>query len=229
MTSQIFKDRIVGELLPIYCNDPSRGLGCEGFKANWKKVTDVDAADFLLALDAGLIRHLGGGLYRAPRSRASEIFFWAGLKSVSPRPVTLWVEPIITVAVLSRLHFKWGWPRDLLGTQSAKWEFDVTAYLATDLSIEYVACEVKKTVAELDQLVELMQRFAADSSAYEAGKAAKEKNAFNKLKGLKERRASIFWAVGPGGANRVFRVTYADGGLVTFRPASVDALRYPGP
>jgi hypothetical protein len=86
-TFQAFKDRIVGDLLPTFCDDPSRGWGCGGFKEDWKNVTEKDAADFLLALDAGLIEHQGRGLYRAPRSHASEQFFWSGKKSVLPRPV----------------------------------------------------------------------------------------------------------------------------------------------
>ena len=229
MTLQAFRDRIMGTLLPQFCNDPSRGYGCEGFKEDWKKVNEKDAADFLLALDACLVEHLGRGLYKAPRSCASEQFFWQGKKNISPRPITLWVEPIITVAVLYRLYHEWGWPRHLLGTQSRKWEFDVMAYRASDPNNEYVACEVKKTSAELDQLVELMQRFAADRDLCDAIKSSREENACRKLKGLQERHASIFWAVGPNGANKVFRMTYTDGGRVTFTPDSDDALRYPGP
>jgi hypothetical protein len=228
MVSRGFRDRVVGKLLPTFCNDPTRSWGCEGFKEDWEKVTEKDAADFLSALDAGLVEHLGRGLYRAPRSQASEQFFWSGRKNVSPRPVTIWVEPIIAVAVLYRLHSKWGWPKDLLGTQSRKWEFDVTAYRASDLKKEYVACEVKKTAAELDQLVELMQRFSADCDLYDAPKSAREKNASRKLKGLQARQAPIFWAVGPNGANKVFRVTYTNGGTVSLKSASDDALTYPG-
>lgn len=226
-TFQAFRDRIMGDLLPAFCDDPSRGWGREGFREDWKKVTEKDAADFLLALDAGLIEHQGRGLYRAPKSLAGELFFWEGNKSVSPRRLTLWVEPIITVAVLSRLHFKWGWPKELIGTQSRKWEFDVTAYRSFDPDNEYVACEVKKTVAELDQMVALMQRFSTDPDAGDTLKSSKEVNAFRKLKGLQARRASIFWAVGPNEANKIFRMTYTDAGALIFKPASEDALTYP--
>jgi hypothetical protein len=227
-TFQAFKNRVVGDLLPTFCDDPSRGWGCGGFKEDWKNVTEKDAADFLLALDAGLIEHQGRGLYRAPRSQAGERFFWSGKKGVLPRPVTLWVEPVITVAALSRLHFNWGWPKELIGTQSRKWEFDVTAYRSSDLSNEYVACEVKKTVAEQDQLVELMQRFSTDRNAGDALMSSREKNAFRKLKGLQARRASIFWALGPNGTNKVYRMTYTDGGAVIFKSASDEALTYAG-
>ena len=224
---EAFKDRIRGDLLPTFCNDPSRSWGCEGFKEDWKNVTERDAADFLLALDAGLIEHKGRGRYRAPRSRGSEQFFWSGRKGVLPRSVTLWVEPIITVAALSRLHFKWGWPKELIGTQSQKWEFDLAAYRASDLGNEYVACEVKKTLAEQDDLIEIMQRFSSDRDAGNALNSSREKNAFRKLKGLQARRAPIFWALGPNGVNKIFRVTYTDAGGMIFESASDDALTYP--
>ena len=41
--------------------------GCEGFKEDWKNVTEKDAAAFLLALNEGLIEHRERGLYEAPR------------------------------------------------------------------------------------------------------------------------------------------------------------------
>src|SRR5690349_9926108 len=106
--SAAFEDRILNELLPIFCNDSSRGWGCDGFRNEWHKVSEVDAQDFLRGLDNGLVEHVGRGLYRAPKSLASEQFFWSGRKNTHPRLVTLWIEPIITVAVLSRLHFDLG-------------------------------------------------------------------------------------------------------------------------
>lgn len=112
--------------------------------------------------------------------------------------------------------FSWGVAKRTHWYAVAKWEFDVTAYRASDLSNEYVACEVKKTVAELDQLVELIQRFSADRDAGDA------------LKSSKARHASIFWAVGPNRANKVFRMTYTDGGAVIFKSASDEALTYAG-
>ena len=229
MTFQTFKNRILGDLLPTFCNHPSRGWGCEGFKEDWKNVSEKDAIDFIVALDAGLIEYdKERGLYRAQKSFAGEQFFWEGRKNIFPRPITLWIEPIITMAVLARLHFKWGWPKELIGTQSRHWEFDVTAYATTDLKNEFLACEVKKTVAELDQMVELMQRFSTDSNVDDIPKSPKEKNAFRKLKGLQARQASVFWAAGPNGVSKVFRMTYADKGKVFFKTASEDALTYTG-
>lgn len=225
MTTQAFKDRIMGELLPIFCNDPSRAWGCSGFREDWDKVKPGDAVDFLRGLDAGLVKHQERGLYRAPRSRATVQFFWSGRKNTLPRRVTLWVEPIITVAALSRLHFDRGWPKDLLGTESPKYEFDATAFRPSDSDNEYIACEVKKTVAELNQLTELM----LDPDLHRSKNSSKSINASRKLKGLQERRAPVFWALGPGGEHRVFRTTYTDGGSVRLEVAPDDVLTYPGP
>src|ERR1700730_17409336 len=120
-----------------------------------------------------------------------------------------------------------GMAKRAISTQSRKCEFDVTAYRSSDPDNEYVACEVKKTVAELDQMVALMQRFSADPDTGDTLKSSREVNAFRKLKGLHARRASIFWAVGPNEANKIFRMTYTDAGEVIFNPASEDALTYP--
>ena len=73
-----------------------------------------------------------------------------------------------------------------------------------------------------------MQRFSIDRDTGDALMSSKEKNAFRKLKGLQAMRASIFWAVGPNGANKVFRMTYTDRGAVIFKSASDDALTYAG-
>lgn len=127
---QEFQSRILNEFLPEFCNDPTRAYGPDGFKPDWYKVSDVDAADFLRGIDSGLVEHVERGLYKAQCSVAREQFFWSGLKRKLPRPITLWVEPIISVAVLARLHFELGWPKTLLGTQTKNgWTFDVAAYL----------------------------------------------------------------------------------------------------
>jgi hypothetical protein len=38
--------------------------------------------------------------------------------------MTLWVEPIITIGALSRLHFEFGWPAAMLGMQTDDYAFD---------------------------------------------------------------------------------------------------------
>lgn len=220
-----FEERFLHDLVPTFCRETNRGYNLLSFKPEFHKVHEKDAHDFVRGFDSGLIKHVGRGLYRAPQSRAGETFFWEGEKKHKPRQITLWVEPIITVAVLSRLHFELGWPRELIGTQSIDWAFDVTTYLETDHSGEYIACEVKKTESELRQLVHLMQHFGANCQT--EAKRGKEVNANKKVQGLRSRRAPIFWAVGPGGSHFVSKVSYSDSGLVVFEEASIAELRYP--
>ena len=220
MAWRAFEDRVLNDLLPEFCN--ARGWGLEGFRREWNRIGDRDAEDFLRGLDAGLVDHRGRGLYKAPRSTASEQFFWSGRVNVEPRKITLWAEPIITVAVLARLHFDLGWPKHLLGTQSPGWAFDVTAYQPPDLKNEHIACEVKKSVFEVDQLVALMAHFGQNQPTGELG--GHKKNAHRKVQALRERRPPLFWAVGPD-VSQVFRVTYDDE-LVMLKPTSSEELRY---
>jgi len=177
-------------------------------------------------LDTGLVDHTGRGLYRAPRSRACEQFFWEGIKAVTPRSITLWIEPIITVAVLTRLHFDLGWPKNLMGTQSPDWAFDVVAYRDNDLLNEFLACEVKKSPKELDELIELMTRFGTESLASTEGLRGKERNAHRKVKALRVRHAPYFWAVGPEKYTHLFRVAYGADDVVTFREVPLDDIAY---
>jgi hypothetical protein len=155
-----FQQRILNSFLPIFCDDPSRCWGPDGFSADWSKVSEIDAADFLRGMDGHLVEHVGRGLYRAPRSYASDQFFWSGLTEKNPRPITLWVEPIITIAVFARLHFDLGWPRPLIGGQSKNpWAFDAATHLSDDADAEHIACEVKKNTRELDELIRFMKTF----------------------------------------------------------------------
>lgn len=225
--SRAFQERILNDLLPTYCNDPSRAWGAAGFKDDCGKITEVDAADFLRGMDGELAKHEGRGLYRAPRSRAREQFFWPGAKKTVPRTRTLWAEPIITVAVVARLHFDLGWPKELIGTQSLDWAFDVTAYLSIDSKIEFIACEVKKSVREMNQLVEHMIRFGTASSVDQlVAPKDKELNAFRKLRALRRRKPPLFLAVAPGGIGRAFSVQYPGDDIVRFQEIAVQQLAY---
>jgi len=231
--SQAFQDRILNDFLPIFCT--SRSWSTDGFKADWSKISEVDATDFLRGFSGGLLKHEGRGLYRAPRSYASEQFFSSGSKQKNPRHITLSVEPIITVAVLARLHFELGWPKESLGTQTkGGWAFDVATYLSSDSEVEYIACEVKKSSAEVGELLELMDRFGKNPHA---AVAFKEQNAFRKVKALRSRRPPLFWAVGPARSGHAFRVEYSEEDVVFFHEIQdldylswrhVDRLAHPG-
>jgi hypothetical protein len=104
MSSGAFKERILSDLVPTFCNDPARNYDLSGFKANFHDIHEADADAFLRGFDAGLTQ-LDGNMYRAPRRCAREQLFWEGPKKTVPRPITIWAEPIITIATVSRLHF----------------------------------------------------------------------------------------------------------------------------
>src|SRR5690242_7228605 len=122
---ELFRDQILNDFLPIFCNHPSRAWGADGFTADWSKITEEDAADFLRGIQGGLVEHVGRGQYRAPRSPHKEQLFWSGSTKTHPRPISLWIEPIIGIAVLARLHFGLGWPKQSLGTETKDGAFDV--------------------------------------------------------------------------------------------------------
>lgn len=227
---QKFRDRILNDLLPEFCNDPSRAWTTDGFKADWDKISEIDAADFLRGIDGGLVKHEGRGQYKAPRSRALEQFFWSGLVKKIPRPVTIWVEPIITVATVARLRFDLEWPAELIGMQSSDWAFDAATYLSNASEAEYIACEIKKSRAELLQVIELMKQFGSRPPIDRREVKAKELNAYKKLQALRSRRAPFFFlAVGPGGPAfcDAFKVQYDEqDDLVSFEEINYQELAY---
>ncbi|OLF71073.1 hypothetical protein AWH62_13525 [Maricaulis sp. W15] len=197
----------------------------EGFKEASLRIGDEDARYFLQAWEAGLIVRKSPGAYTAPASHVTEQLFWDGRKTYSPRPYTLWLEPIITFGGLSRLHHDHGWPVAQIGTQSIDWAFDLVARLPGEAE-EFIAGEVKKSRREIDAMLDVMNALGADPAHSEPPSGDKTRNAYKKLAGLKARRAAVFWALGPEGYSLVFRVNYFDDGRVEFEPVGQDALEY---
>lgn len=177
-----------------------------------------------MAWNAGLIEHTDRGLYRAAKSGAREQFFWSGLKTPERRSFTLWLEPVITIGGLGRLHFDHRWPREQIGCQSNDYAFDLVTYLP-DTSTIYIAGEVKKTDGEIDVLLALMSRFGLDPDAPYPS-AGKERNASKKVTSLRTGHAPVFWALGPNGRSEVFQVHY-DGPIIRFEPLDETALSFP--
>jgi hypothetical protein len=222
----IFSRRLLEEWLPTYCNDPKRKYLMMGYKPNSNKVTVQDARDFMRALDHGIVTDTGGGRFRMPQSKAIEVIFWEGSKTTIPRPITLWMEPIITIAAIARLHLDYGWPIAYLGTQSEKWEFDLMAYKPPDLKNEHIAGEVKKSSKELDELLNNLQIFRAEDSLDYRTASRVEKNAHKKWLGLHRCHAPFFWAVGPGGDSRLFEVSYSSDGNIVLNRTTHDQLHF---
>ena len=219
-----FEQILYDRLIPEFCGEARRGCDASGFQSGSVHISQQDAHYFLKAFNAGLIEHQGSGLYRAARSAAREQFFWEGRRALTPRPFTLWLEPIITVAGLARLHFDYGWPKHLIGTQSLDWAFDLVTFLP-DRAEELIAGEVKKTAKEIDQLLQLMTIFGRHPTI-EIPSSGKERNAYKKVLALRSRRPPLFWALGPDGVSEVFAVQYSEGGVVDLIATENAALKF---
>lgn len=201
-----FRSILDGELIPEFCALSARGYIPAGYREPRTPLSDFDATHFLRGWRAGLMKSDGFGRYRASRNGSVEQFFWEGSRSVSPRPFWLWLEPVITLGAMARLHLDFGWPADGVAAQSSDYAFDVVAYRADDHT-EAIAGEVKKTKKECDDLLSLMIQFGAQPSVPKSDTSV-ALNAYKKVAGLVKRRAPIFWLIGPEGYSRVFKVMY---------------------
>lgn len=230
MTATNYKgafDRLITDrLIPEFCQNPKKPLAPESFKLETlTNVSECDARYFLMAINEALIEHQGCGHYRAPLSAADVQFFWEGRKAFQPQRFTLWIEPIITVAGLARLHLDHGWPKRFLGMEPAGWAFDLVA-MYPDSQTMFIACEVKKTAKEVEDLLALMRKFGLDPTA-DKPKTSKEDNAYKKVRGLRDHRPQLFWALGPNGLSEVFCLEYGAMGQIELMPTSEFALRFP--
>jgi hypothetical protein len=123
------------------------------------------------------------------------------------------------------MHFDLGWPKHLIGMQSKDYGFDATCYLTDDAPAEHIACEVKASAAGLDVCIRNMIRFAANPDAPEPRSGGK-RNAWKKVLALRRSRAPLFWALGPGRYEFVYRVHY-DGDTILLDHTTLEDLRYP--
>lgn len=200
----IFRQQLYDIWLPNFCNAPERGYGVDGFKdSSIDKLTEHDAYWFLRAIELEIVTE-ELGFFTAPLSKAKEQIFWQGLKSKVPRPVTLWIEPVITIGALAILHQQYGWPINRLGAQSITWAFDMVGY-GKNREDEVLACEVKKTVSEIDTLIKLMQLYS-NQCDLDVVPAGKERNAFKKVIGIRRAWPPVFWALGPNNYSLVYKV-----------------------
>lgn len=222
---QEFWRRLREEWLPAYCNDPKRRYATEGFNASSKKVSEHDARDFLRAIDQKVVSVDGGGRFRMPRSKTHEVLFWEHSTLIVPRPITLWLEPVITIAAIARLHLDYGWPVDCLGMQSADSAFDLVGYDPPDFQDEHIAGEVKDNATQLDRLLAHMNQCSVEGNSQCLAPKTR-KNAHRKVVGLKRCRAPVFWALGPDCDSRVFAVAYGDDGRIALHPSLEENLRF---
>lgn len=218
-----FEHKIHTQWLGPFCHN--RGyVHWEFVEDSLNKLSEADARDFMSAIDSGLVIHQAGA-FEAPCSKAKEYVFWEGPADLSPRRLTLWLEPIITIAGLWRMHRDYGWPAERLGAQSSSYAFDFVGYEA-DQTTEFVLCEVKPTRKALDLLINLMQKHRGTPKEAVNECPPAEKNALKKVIALRESHSRTFWALGPDNYGQVFTVRRDPSGEVILIPATDSALRF---
>jgi|SRR5450631_3284654 len=223
-----FVSRVETDLLPSYCR--AKGYPEAGFKReSLGKVTSADARNCLRAIDEALLERLPNQRFTMPRNTATEILFWEGSTQKVPRPITLWLEPVITFAAIARLHFDFGWPKELLATQPKSWAFDISASFADHGDREHIVGEVKKSSKEIDVLLRDLNSFCSEPRNEEPPKGDPRRNAFKKWDRLRAIEAPIFWAIGPGSSDIVFNVDRQSDGRIILREIPVVELRYREP
>lgn len=220
-----FNRRLRHEWLEPFCRHPARQYPEQGYvESSASKLDPLDAKDFLCAVDEGLVEHRNG-VFTAPCSKVKEQIFWSGSKSVSPRPITLWIEPIITIAGLARLHKRFGWPQRQLGMQSKTWAFDLVGY-SCDLNHEMLVCEVKKSWTEIQMLHKFMEEHGSSPAEALTDMKGAERNAVKKVLGLRQSNAQTLWLLGPSGKSKVFSVNRGLDGQITLEARDERALHY---
>ncbi|MBA3070244.1 MAG: hypothetical protein FP825_17425 [Hyphomonas sp.] len=201
-----FQMRLHSEWLPAFCFAPRNNYSVEGFRTSSLRALDAfDAEWFLQAIDRRLVTH-EDGTFRAPLSSAVESIFWQLEKSIVPRPVTLWREPVITIGAVARLHVQFGWPIAFLGMQSKrKWAFDLVGY-GVDTSRELLLCEVKKSDREIEKLKALMLRYCAEEPLEVEPPKGELQNAYRKVQDIRISWPLRVWLLGPGGRGELYGI-----------------------
>lgn len=215
-----FEERLYREWLPAYCS--SRGYDPAGFRPASLTVSAADARGCMRALDAKLVRDLGGGRFATGPMQPIEPLFWEGRRAVIPRPITLWHEPVISFATLARLHDDFGWPAELLVNQPGGWAFDIAGRDPADPKQFHLLVEVKKSRRESDSLVQDLVR------ASEGDVAGMSVNSRKKWDALLREPPRVVWVVGPDRQSQAFRVSHAVvSGPPRLEPALDDAVLCP--
>lgn len=209
-----------GEWLEAYCSDPGRRYDATGFDPSSLRVGEADARDCARAIDERIVRDVGGGRYWAARSSTAEVLFWEGQKTRVPRRITVWLEPVITLAALARLHYRHGWPKECLGAQSNDWAYDLVGYRMPDDERPVLLGEVKKSGKEVRDLRDALLALASGASP-----RTRSRNSLAKWNALLATRPTLLWLVGPDDEHYVYRPDYASIGA-TLNEAHATALDF---
>lgn len=204
-----FQSLVVEQLLPQFCSH--YGYDIAGFKKETiERIGHYDAMWFLEALRTQAVTY-NKPFFLAPQSGAKEQIFWQAGQSKLPRPITIWVEPVVTIAAAGRLHSQFNWPRYLIGLQSKKnWAFDLVGY--DSCLSPMLVCEVKKSHREVDQLINAMLGYFQQLPLTDEPKKQSLRNAYRKVVALREMMPRVVWVVGPENYGEVFSCLWNSNG-----------------
>ena len=222
-----FAKRLKSEWLPAFCEARPDDIISQGFDVETiDSLSEKDAFWFLRAFDLGLIEE-SKGTFLLPQSKVKEQIFWEGPRGASPRKITLWLEPVITIGASARLVDEFGWPQGQIGAQSEyPWPFDLVAY-SSDQSQEIIACEVKKSEREVDKLVQNLKKFGEIPPLFEEPVSQVERNSYRKVVGIRKSWPKFFWALGPCGYGGVFAIERTKTGTFNMKQESERSMEMP--
>jgi hypothetical protein len=219
-----FNRLVLEQLLPQFCSYYAYDV--TGFRSDaLQRIGDHDAMWFLEALRTQTVS-FESPFFRSAQSGAKEQIFWQGEKSVSPRPITIWVEPIVTIAAAGRLHSQFGWPKKAIGLQSKKnWAFDLVGY--DSALTPALVCEVKKSHREVDKLVEAMVEYLAKPPLSDEPRNQQMRNAYRKVVAVRQMKPLLLWALGPENYGKVFRPVWDADNTTRLEEVEENALKWP--
>lgn len=221
-----FHRRLISEWVISDCDVRGDDVQPQGFDdTNFQHVSEFDARWFLEALDAGHMTETRSVFHTTGHEVKLRIFSHLQ-RGPAVRKTTLSLEPIINVGAVARLIDQYGWPSAQLGQSARPYPFDLVCF-DMGRKQELVVCEVKKSHKEVVVLMNWMRKFAAIAPLDAIPTNGTEKNAYNKVVGLRKSLPKFFWVLGPAGIGTTYRLDWQhDGVLLQFEPVPERVLAY---
>jgi hypothetical protein len=225
---ELFRSRIRDEWLPPYLADYGYEPG--GYFGDVGNLTEIDALWFMRAIDEGVVTLLPKARLLLPASPIKATIFWEHSKAVSPRPISLHREGILSTGMAARLHFEFGWPVPQLGFEypfergDGRRAFDIGAL--TDDGKLLLAGEAKNARDELAHLLAVMNDCGMRGAHAHEPPEKNRTNGHRKWLGLIRCQPEVFFTFGPGEDWSTFRVSYDAGVRSTMTDGDKELLYF---
>lgn len=105
--------------------------------------------------------------------------------------------------------------------------FDLSGYLQGSEQL-LLQCEIKSMGREIDKMCDYMTGALLDDDVSKPASASQRKNCKPKVEQLLDNPSMVFWALGPGGYGRIYRVDDVDSEPkgVQLSPGTISDLEY---